>query len=109
MPKVRIVTDGAHGANGSAGGSGSYGGSDGWDGTSGEPGDHARPISITLAFDSGRALATIEPILDYLRALPGIEWALPVGSLRRGQDTVGDIEILATSTDMSWPRSAATA
>ena len=34
-----------------------------------------------------------------LRVAPGVEWALPAGSLRRGQDTVGDIEIVAAAAD----------
>ena len=34
-------------------------------------------------------------------SLPGIDWALPVGSLRRAQDMVGDIEIVAAATDPS--------
>ena len=36
-------------------------------------------------------------MLSHLRSLPDVEWALPVGSLRRGQDTVGDIELLAAA------------
>ena len=47
----------------------------------------------------GRAVAIVDPILDRLRALPGIEWALPSGSLRRGQDFVGDLEIVAAADD----------
>lgn len=47
----------------------------------------------------GRAVAVAEPILDRLRALPGIRWARPAGSLRRGQETVGDIEIVAATAD----------
>ncbi len=43
----------------------------------------------------GRAVAIAEPVLDALRGVPGVAWAIPVGSLRRGQDMVGDIEILA--------------
>jgi len=46
----------------------------------------------------GRALGTAEPVLERLRAVPGVVWAEPVGSLRRGQDTVGDIEIVAATT-----------
>jgi len=46
----------------------------------------------------GRATATAEVVLHRLRAVPGVNWALPAGSLRRGQDMVGDIEIVA-STD----------
>jgi DNA polymerase (family 10) len=43
----------------------------------------------------GRALSIAEPILQRLRGLPGVEWASAVGSLRRGVDTVGDIELVA--------------
>ena len=49
----------------------------------------------------GRATAIAEPILQRLRAVPGVEWALPTGSLRRGQDMVGDIEIIAPAADPS--------
>jgi DNA polymerase (family 10) len=47
----------------------------------------------------GRAVSLAEPFLDHLRSLPGVEWARPVGSLRRGSDSVGDIEILANGGD----------
>ena len=43
----------------------------------------------------GRAVALAEMVLEPLRGVPGVVWATPVGSLRRGQDMVGDIEILA--------------
>ena len=42
----------------------------------------------------GRAVSVAEMVLEPLRAA-GVAWAIPVGSLRRGQDMVGDIEILA--------------
>ena len=42
----------------------------------------------------GRAAAIAEMVVEPLRAA-GVAWAIPVGSLRRGQDMVGDIEILA--------------
>ena len=42
----------------------------------------------------GRAVSAAEMVLEPLRAA-GVAWATPVGSLRRGQDMVGDIEILA--------------
>ena len=45
----------------------------------------------------GRAVATIEPMLSRLRRTEGVEWAAPAGSLRRGEDTVGDIEIVAAA------------
>lgn len=47
----------------------------------------------------GRATAVAEPILAALRTVPGVGWAYTTGSLRRGQDTVGDIEIVASSVD----------
>jgi DNA polymerase (family 10) len=46
----------------------------------------------------GRAVTLAEPILHRLRSAPGVRWASPSGSLRRGQDTVGDIEIVAATT-----------
>jgi DNA polymerase (family 10) len=49
----------------------------------------------------GRAVGLVDPILSHLRSLPGIEWALPAGSLRRAQDTVSDIEVVAAATDPS--------
>ena len=42
----------------------------------------------------GRAVSVAEMVLEPLRAA-GVAWAMPIGSLRRGQDMVGDIEILA--------------
>jgi DNA polymerase (family 10) len=47
----------------------------------------------------GRATAVVEPLLATLRATPGISWAHSTGSLRRGQDTVGDLEIVAACGD----------
>jgi DNA polymerase (family 10) len=41
-------------------------------------------------------MANAELVLGPLRASPGVEWAEPVGSLRRGQDSVGDIEMIAS-------------
>jgi DNA polymerase (family 10) len=49
----------------------------------------------------GRAVSIVEPILAHLREVAGVAWALPAGSLRRGQDMVGDIEIVAAATDPS--------
>lgn len=46
----------------------------------------------------GRAVMLSEPILQRLRAVPGVEWAEVAGSLRRGQDTVGDIELVAATS-----------
>ena len=49
----------------------------------------------------GRAAAIAEPFLTALRATPEVTWAEPTGSLRRGEDMIGDIEILAPSADPS--------
>ena len=49
----------------------------------------------------GRAVAMVDAVLGRLRAVPGVEWAAPVGSLRRGQDTVGDVEVVAAATNPS--------
>src|SRR5436190_5419844 len=37
-----------------------------------------------------------EKIADHLRHYPGVEKATPAGSLRRGRETVGDLDILVT-------------
>ena len=50
---------------------------------------HERPMTL------GRAAAISEPILKLLLAMPGVEWAEPAGSLRRGHDLIGDLEIVA--------------
>jgi DNA polymerase (family 10) len=47
----------------------------------------------------GRATGIARPILELLRAQAGVRWALPAGSLRRGQDLVGDIVIVAPAAD----------
>ncbi len=47
----------------------------------------------------GRATAIADPLLAQLRSTPGIEWASASGSLRRGEETVGDIEIVAAAVD----------
>jgi DNA polymerase (family 10) len=46
----------------------------------------------------GVALPIAEKILGHLRKVEGIENLTLAGSLRRGRETVGDIDILATST-----------
>ena len=45
----------------------------------------------------GRAVAIAEPLLDGLHQVRGVRWALPSGSLRRGEETVGDIELIAAT------------
>jgi DNA polymerase (family 10) len=47
----------------------------------------------------GRATSVADPIVARLKDTPGVRWATPAGSLRRGQDTVGDIEIVAAADD----------
>jgi len=47
----------------------------------------------------GRAMAIADPLLAHLRSSAGVAWAEPVGSLRRGQDMVGDLEIVAPMND----------
>ena len=37
-----------------------------------------------------------DKIIEHLRAYPGVEKATPAGSLRRGRETVGDLDILIT-------------
>ena len=49
----------------------------------------------------GRAVTIAEPFLAYLRSVAGGAWVEPAGSLRRGQDMVGDIEIVAALADPS--------
>ena len=55
----------------------------------------ARIPRLTL----GRAISATEPLLATLRSTRGIEWASLAGSLRRGEDSVGDIEIVASASD----------
>jgi DNA polymerase (family 10) len=47
----------------------------------------------------GRAVEIADPILERVRRIPGVAWAEPAGSLRRGQDMVGDVELVAPATD----------
>lgn len=55
----------------------------------------------------GRAVTIAEPFLSAIESAPGVLWASTSGSLRRGQDMVGDIEIVAPATDPSTAISAA--
>jgi DNA polymerase (family 10) len=47
----------------------------------------------------GRAIGIADPLLNTLRGDPTIDWALPAGSLRRGRELVGDVEIVALMKD----------
>ena len=53
-----------------------------------------RRIAGRFLLDAAEAQA--EKIVDHLRGFPGIEKILPAGSLRRGRETVGDLDILVT-------------
>jgi DNA polymerase (family X) len=45
----------------------------------------------------GRAVGMVDPLLDAIRTVEGVQWAEPAGSLRRGQDMVGDLELIVSS------------
>ena len=47
----------------------------------------------------GRATALAEPLLDELRSMSGVVWAETAGSLRRAEDTIGDVLIVAAIDD----------
>lgn len=57
---------------------------------------HLRPVALAVAM----------PILDGLRALPGVTHAEAAGSLRRRMETVGDLDFLVATADpapvMDW-------
>jgi DNA polymerase (family 10) len=53
-----------------------------------------RRIAGRFLLDTAEELA--EKLVEYLLAVPGIEKATPAGSLRRGRETVGDLDILVT-------------
>jgi DNA polymerase (family 10) len=47
----------------------------------------------------GRAMPVAETIIERLQKLPGVERIAYAGSLRRGRDTVGDLDILVASRE----------
>jgi DNA polymerase (family X) len=53
-----------------------------------------RRIAGRFLLDKAEELA--EKLTDYLLSVPGIEKVTPAGSLRRGRETVGDLDILVT-------------
>ena len=53
-----------------------------------------RRIAGRFLLDTAEAQAA--KIIEHLRAYPGIENITPAGSLRRGRETVGDLDILVT-------------
>ncbi|HUO59687.1 MAG TPA: DNA polymerase/3'-5' exonuclease PolX [Candidatus Acidoferrales bacterium] len=52
--------------------------------------------SIAGRFHLDEADRTAEKIIEWLSNLPGVERITPAGSLRRGRETVGDLDILIT-------------
>src|SRR6202451_4394535 len=55
-----------------------------------------RRISGRFLIDAAEAEAT--KLTEYLAKFPGIDRITPAGSLRRGRETVGDLDILVTGT-----------
>src|SRR5712691_7551576 len=53
-----------------------------------------RRIAGRVLLDTAEELA--EKLVEHLLATPGIEKVTPAGSLRRGRETVGDLDILVT-------------
>ncbi len=53
-----------------------------------------RRIAGRFLLDAAEAQA--EKIIDHLKGFPGVEKVTPAGSLRRGRETVGDLDILVT-------------
>ena len=47
----------------------------------------------------GEALPIVEEIIAALRSIPGVKNLTPAGSLRRFQDTVGDIDLMGTANE----------
>jgi DNA polymerase (family 10) len=47
----------------------------------------------------GRAWAVAQRVIEHLRVLPGVQKIEAAGSLRRGRDTVGDLDILVAAAD----------
>jgi DNA polymerase (family X) len=58
-------------------------------------GRRRKTTRVTLA----TADAAARPLVSYLRSIPGISHAVVAGSFRRGQETVGDLDILVTASD----------
>src|SRR5258706_1865694 len=55
-----------------------------------------RRIGGRFLLETGEKVA--EKLVEHLMSVPGIEKVTPAGSLRRGRDTVGDLDILVTGS-----------
>ncbi|MGE0407416.1 MAG: DNA polymerase/3'-5' exonuclease PolX [Candidatus Korobacteraceae bacterium] len=55
-----------------------------------------RRISGRFLIDQAEAIA--EKLIQHLAGLPGVDKVTPAGSLRRGRETVGDLDILVTGS-----------
>ena len=60
-----------------------------------------RRISGRFLIDAGEEEA--EKLIAYIEKFPGIEKITPAGSLRRGRETVGDLDILVTGKACATP------
>lgn len=56
--------------------------------------------SIPERIPLGVALPLVEDIISYLSQFPFVENIVPAGSVRRKKETIGDIDILITTSDM---------
>jgi DNA polymerase (family 10) len=52
--------------------------------------------TMTGRFLLDEADRTAQKIMDYLAGLPGVDKITPAGSLRRGRETIGDVDLLIT-------------
>jgi DNA polymerase (family 10) len=56
-------------------------------------------LNKSRRFRLGVAAQYAEPLLEYLRAVPGVEAVFAAGSFRRMRDTVGDLDVLVAARD----------
>ncbi len=60
--------------------------------------------SITGRFYLDEADRTAQKLAEHVGQLPGVEKVTPAGSLRRGRETVGDLDLLITDSCCADPR-----
>jgi DNA polymerase (family 10) len=73
-------------------------------GVFGEPGGQSADVVAAMRaavprIPIGRAFAAVEPVLERVLATAGVVWGMTAGSLRRGQELVGDVEVVVRSED----------